>query len=253
MGIVQGLIASLKTASASYDSDAQAFFTGAGITDTTQKNAYNTLVTGIKSQGYYSKIKYLKPYLGGTASQHGYNAINTTLYESIYEGTLTHDANGVTGNGIDGGISTEYYANDFTTTNCSMGVYVRSYTPIGGLSVFMLDANSCGFYYYTLYGGTIGAVTDRILTTTGTQTGFIALNLESPTLSLYIAGTNIASGSSTAPSWNPPFIVIGNSSVGVYSNTNICFEYFADSLTSSEIIDFSTRVQTFQTALGRQV
>ena len=41
----------------SYDADSLAFFTAASITDLTQMSAVNTLVTGLKSNNLWTKIR----------------------------------------------------------------------------------------------------------------------------------------------------------------------------------------------------
>jgi len=94
MGIVQGLIGSLK-AGVAYDSDAQAYFTAASITDGTQKDAWNTFVVSAKANGYYSKLLAAYPFLGGTASSHSYNAINPATFQITWSGSLSHNSNGV--------------------------------------------------------------------------------------------------------------------------------------------------------------
>ena len=55
------------------DTDAQAFITAAGITDTTQQSAINSLVTNLKGYGIWSKMKAIYPMVGGTANAHKFN------------------------------------------------------------------------------------------------------------------------------------------------------------------------------------
>ena len=81
--------------SSSYDSDAQAFFTAAGITSTTEKDAWNTFVNSAKSSGYYSKFYFFYPFLGSDANKTKYNAINTSQYTITWTGSITHDSMGV--------------------------------------------------------------------------------------------------------------------------------------------------------------
>lgn len=93
----------------SFDSNAQAFFDAAVITDSTQRNALNQLILDWKSAGIYAKGLFAYPFLGGTAAKHKYNVFSPTDddagYRLLFTGSPTHDANGVTFNG------TSQYAN----------------------------------------------------------------------------------------------------------------------------------------------
>jgi hypothetical protein len=59
-----------------YDPDAQAFFTAAGITDTTEKDAVNTLVLGMKAEGIWTLVDAAYPFVGGTTDSTKYNLVN---------------------------------------------------------------------------------------------------------------------------------------------------------------------------------
>jgi hypothetical protein len=93
------------------DADALAFITAAAITDTTQKNAINTLVTDLKGYGIWTKMKALYPFVGGTAAQHRFNlkdprAVAGAFY-LIFNGGWTHSATGVLPNGTTGYADTQ--------------------------------------------------------------------------------------------------------------------------------------------------
>jgi hypothetical protein len=92
----------LVAPSSAYDADAQAFFTAAGITDTTQKDAVNQLVTDIKGYGLWSKITGLYPFVGGDATKHSYNLKDTSQYQLTFLGGWTHSITGALANGVNG-------------------------------------------------------------------------------------------------------------------------------------------------------
>lgn len=95
-----GIIASISVSG--FDPDAQAFITAAGITDATQQNAINQLVLDLKGYSIWTKFYFLYPFVGGDATKHSYNLKNPAAYQITWGGTVTHDANGVTGNGTTG-------------------------------------------------------------------------------------------------------------------------------------------------------
>lgn len=87
----------------SFDADAQAFFTATGITDPDLKTATNDLVLAAKAHGWWTECIAIYPYIGGTASTHKYNLKDPrdldAAYRITFNGSWTHDANGIQGDG----------------------------------------------------------------------------------------------------------------------------------------------------------
>ena len=103
MSVTSGPRLSTISGGVSYDANAQAFFTAAGITDTTQKTAVNTLVTDLKAANIWTKMKAIYPMVGGTAAQHRFNlkspgTTNADFYLDFIGGG-THSATGYLPNG----------------------------------------------------------------------------------------------------------------------------------------------------------
>ena len=65
----------------SFDSDAQSFMTSASITDSTQQTAVNYLVTDLKSNNLWTKMKAVYPMVGGNATSHSYNLKNPSQFQ----------------------------------------------------------------------------------------------------------------------------------------------------------------------------
>jgi hypothetical protein len=130
-------------APAGYDSDAQAFFTATGITNTTQKDAVNELVLDLKAASVWTKIKVLYPFVGGTATTHKYNLKNPldtdAAFRISFTGGWTHGANGATGNGSTAKGDTYFNPDAQFTDNerAYLGVYLGGtsetgeYIPVG--------------------------------------------------------------------------------------------------------------------------
>lgn len=241
---------------AGYDTDAAAYFTGAGITDSGQKDAWNTFVQGRKSYGYYSDFYVIHPYIGGDSTKHSYNAINTATAQLSYSGGLTHNSNGMTGNGTNGYATFTFsQATNFSSTNGSMGVYVRSVGGIDPASYLITNEVSSYLLYSSGYTqGDMGSGSGGSMVGAET-TGFHSLNIESTDLVYYDKnGFEMSYDvSGTPPSFGGSSVLIFNYINTYYAASNICFDYQANSLTSSEMADLITAVQTLQTSLGRQV
>lgn len=246
---------------AGYDSDAQAYFTAAGITDAGQKDAWNTFVQGRKGfggSGYYSKFYVIHPYLGGDSTKHSYNAINTATAQLLYGGGLTHDSNGMTGNGTDGyAVFTFSQATNFSSTNGSMGVYVRS---VGGVdpASYIISNDSAAYLAYNASSTIADLGNTAIGGATTETTGFHSINLNGGNIQYYdkngiSTDLNIVDNSGNTPTFGGSSVLIFNFFNIYYAASNICFDYQANSLTSSEMADLISAVQTLQTSLGRQV
>ena len=131
----------------SYDPDAQAFFnavTGGGDTLTsTEENAVNDLVVGLKADGIWSKFVALYPFVGGTASAHKWNLMNPVdtdaAFRMTFVGGWTHDAFGCTGNDLNTGGNTHYAptSQGAAGNNFHMSVYCNGGTTGGNASYDM--------------------------------------------------------------------------------------------------------------------
>ena len=119
--------------------------------------------------------------------------------------------------------------------------------PFSGVSFFIRDG----------YNG----MNDNILSptmTTSTQTGHFTLNRNNENVKkLFRSGAIIGSSSTSASNSILGPIYLGasnrNGSVAYYSTAQHRFFSASDGLTDTEALNFYTRVQTYQTALSRQV
>jgi len=254
------------------DSNAQAFVNAAVITDTTQANAVNNLVIGLKADGLWTNMTAIYPFVGGTASTHKWNLRNTATNQLTFFGGFTHNANGVTGN-----------LNAYATTNiynsATLGIYSRSSNPSGAFvgkrkanepaEGSQYDITESSLFGY-VYNGNIGqyglgaSPYNKFYNVSNGVTG--AAN----EVKVYRNGTNVVLSSealSTPPSSvneyylfaNPNTITFdenGTTRIDVYnhSDANIALALFSNTtLDATQNTNLNTRIQTFQTALSRQV
>ena len=119
------------------DASANLFFGASGLSDTTQRNAVNTLVKDLKRFGLWNKIKVFYPFVGGTADTHKLNLVNTEVYGLTFSGGWIHDSNGVKSNGTNTTADTQLNlrgAFGATSSEHNFGIYIND-NPIQSSSV----------------------------------------------------------------------------------------------------------------------
>lgn len=252
------------------DTDAQAFINAATITNSTQASAVNTLVTSLKSYGIWSKMKAIYPFVGGTATTHKFNLKNpadsNAAFRLGFYGGMTHDSNGVSFGGSNGGAYT--YFNPFTNqakNDLHLSVYARTrptrlanandinpstnYNAVGWTTL-RATSNSGGYDYFGTSDTAAG-----VASLTTTAVGFSLGSRTSSTAIKYYKNTTSASGngaSHTADFLNTEFTLNGGIH-SYYSAANYAFASIGNGLTDAEAANFYTAVQAYQTTLGRQV
>jgi len=262
-----GLLTQWTFGSLSLDADAVAFLTAAGITDTTQQAAINTLVIELKNYGIWTKMKAIYPFVGGTATSHKFNLKNPLDTDAAFilsfVGGWTHSANGATPNGTNAYANTFYNCNtQSTVSNACYATYLRT-NSITGLQVYgaFTSVNTVRMFHNLSSGGiSIVANPGGIGYTPNVSTGFFLTRRESSILNQsYKNGVSI--GTSTVstinlPAFNFYFGATNNDgSPDYYTIHQLAFGVLGGNatITDTESINFYTAVQTFQTTLGRQV
>jgi hypothetical protein len=250
------------------DPDAQAFITAAAITDPTQQAAINQLVVDLKGYSIWTKMKAVYPFVGGTASAHKFNLKNPldtdAAFRLVFSGGVTHSANGILPNGVNGYADTFLKPSTSLTLNSShLSVYSRT-TGVGGADIggaanslnpgIWILNNLSGGTSYVNSNGTGGIAT----TLYGANTNGFFINNRTISTELKFnrnaVSNTILQNSSALTTVN---ISIGALTAGVgfsfYSNRQIAIASIGSGLSDTEAANFYTAVQAFQTTLGRQV
>lgn len=249
------------------DTDALAFITAAGITDSTQKSAITQLVSDLKSANIWTKMKAIYPFVGGTAAQHRWNLKSPYPFPNdfylTFNGGDTHSVTGYKPNGTNGYANTQLIPSNIQTLNShGIGYYATENTTNLGDPIQM-GANNSGIQSLilaskntTMLGAADGT---NINGTISGGAGLFSVHRTSSTVTtIYKNSTTVASGNSGG-SLPDTFISIGNISTnGVpynigYVNSEFRFAYISDGLNSTDITNLYTAVQTFQTTLGRAI
>lgn len=250
---------------AAVDPDCTAFLTATGITDPTISGAVCTLVTSLKSQGLWTKLDAIYPFVGGTATTHMYNLRNpantNAAFRLSFVGGWTHSANGATPNGTNGYADTFYNPSTQTdSTKACFGMYSRT-TSSTGLQVYGVFTGLNNVRMFNNFSNrNIQIASIGVITYTGVNTGFFLSRRDSTTNNQsYRAGVSLgttASNTVNLPTFNFYFGATNNNGTADFFSTHqIAFGVLGatTALTNTDAVNLSTIVQTFQTTLGRQL
>lgn len=247
-----------------YDADAVSFFTATGITDRTIKDSIHLLVLGLKAAGIWTKCSAIYPFVGGTSTTHSYNLKNTAAFQITWNGTVTHDANGITPNGSTGygntglngssqGLNNNSHLSTYIRTNSSGDMAeIGCYTEPPFWMIKARESNDkifVGSYWYT----TNGFIN---VTNTDSRGMFVESRTSSSLATAYRNGSSLGTTTTTTPAIANGNVCIGQRGTafpGSFSSRNQAFASIGQGLTSTEAANYYTIVQAFQTMLGRQV
>ena len=126
---------------------AKAFIQQANITDPTQITAINYLVKELVDNNLMSKFRVIYPMIGGDATKHRYNLVDTSSYLLTFVGGWTHSANGATPNGVNAYATTGFVPSTIAENNIHFSYYSRTNSQI--LNELVMGGNSSGTFPVT--------------------------------------------------------------------------------------------------------
>lgn len=249
-----------------FDSDAQSFITAASLSDHSQKIAVNTLVLGLKAASIWSKFDALYPFVGGTAAAHAkdlkgaYNMANAA--DSSWTADVTHNANGITGNGTSGRGDTGIQLSVLGRTNSAFGYAYSRSTDItassylfGATDTYRFGINRGSATTATAHGPNDAGTSMAIAPIPNWKGHFAIRRDSSTTKTIWGAGLTASSGNDGAVGAPANAIQIlcrkYSGPYGGFSNANLAFAAFGQSLSDSEFATFTALIDAFETALGR--
>jgi hypothetical protein len=251
-----------------YDPVAASFFIRASITNSTQKAAVNTLATDLRSNSLLSLFYALYPFVGGTAASHAQNLISAS-YPITWFNTPTQDGNGVTFNG-----TTQYGSCVGLTGNsvwphaCGIGTYTRTNAGAPAANVRTMgvaDSTSTVIYLIdrsvdTNNRAIMGNVAGLMSQTAAVALGHVSAQRTSTTSAKFYddaseIGSYTTSDSSTPPSVDMYLGALNLEGTGAvsFAGVNLAAAYVSQGLTAGQVSTLTTILQTYQTALSRQV
>lgn len=255
----------LPTSAPSFDSDTQRFIDATAITDTIIQNAIDVAVVALKDNGLWSGIYAWYPFVGGSATTHKFNAKDSRDTDDAlrltFFGGITHNANGITGNGSTGYADTHF-------NMLSGGIYRESF----GMSQYIRNAGWSGYahgifdggssfsgmlrsgtdLYYFVYGDTSAVGTVATATKLLTQQRS-ASNLTT----LYRSGSSVATSTGATQAFiNETMYLLGRNTLGSalgLSTANLASTLIHKAFSGAEVATLNTIIETFETSLGRNV
>lgn len=106
------------------------FVTNTGISDATIIGAVRTLALKSDDKGIWSLTRAFYPFVGGTATTHKYNLKDPrdldAAYRIVFAGGWTHNANGITGNGVNTSADSKIANSVLGQDSLCIGVYNRT-------------------------------------------------------------------------------------------------------------------------------
>jgi hypothetical protein len=250
------------------DPDAQAFLTAADISDSTIINAINALVIDLKGYSIWTKMKAIYPYVGGNAFKHQWNLKDprdlNEAFRLRFFGGVIHNSGGIQGNAINayantflvqhtikfsGGVST-YIRNNVSQNGAAIradngsarisqilpratdnNTYIRHYSQS---SVAIANTDSRGFYATSRISDSQAVVNFKGVNTTYSHPVDVLASSFVP--AFYIMAGSTFNGGATS-----------------FGSHQIAFTTIHENMTAADLTNLYTAVQTFQTALNRQI
>jgi hypothetical protein len=258
-----------------YDSNAQAFFDAAGITNTTEKNAVNQLVLDLKSNSLWNNMFFIYPFVGGTSTTTSYNLKNTSQYQITWNGGITFSSTGVLSNGTSGygntGWNPKTYSLSFPSITSSLCLSVYSRTnntndgeeygvASGQPAIQMLAKRTNGNAIFDNYNSTNGRIQTAVTNSQGLFTSSrTAQNYFQAFRNASQVGSDLTTNQNTADittTLNYNLYVLAQNNAGSaasYSTRELAWMHAGYGLSSSQVSTLYTIVQNYQTALSRNV
>jgi hypothetical protein len=251
-----------------FDSDALAFINAVGTLTSDQATIINNLVVSLKSYSLWSKFKAIYPFIGGTASAHKFNLISPIDLDSsfrlVFMNAFTHSDNGCIPAAVNSYAKTFYtpsfnevldssHLSFYSRTNITSGSTVdigsKSNSPA---SYSWLSWHYSVGYYHALQSGNVVSGANI-----ASSLGLLANSRMINTTILRVVNSTISSiahASSTIPTL--PYFLFAYNNAGTptaYCARQCAFASFGSGLSNTDLTNLYNIVQTYQTALGRQV
>jgi hypothetical protein len=255
------------------DADAFAFIEAAGIVDPTQQSAINSLVLGLKSNSLWTKMQVIYPFIGGTAYTHKFNLKNplplNTAFQATFAGDLTHTSFGIGSGSFTGYADSNFLdTRDFTDISSSLHVSVYGTTtnnvrgrnlPFHNDRTSAFGSRGIHFQPNSDLDNRVQAYGGEMSLPAGTTLGFSVVTRTTSLLSAFYhrkpsQTVNLSNSSTFARLFVEYNIRFLSSYYGSSGQTiGLGFASIGTGLSQTDAENLYTLVQTYQTALGRQV
>jgi hypothetical protein len=233
-----------------------------GSLTTTEQNATKTLVADLKANSLWTPMKAIYPMVGASAAACAQN-LKSSSFTGTFSSGWTFASTGVTPNGTSAYMDTGLNANtNLTSGNTHTAVYLRTDTAAGAKQELgSFSAASEEFSLIVKYTGDlaypiIGGVLFPSYANTNSQGMWTINRLNTSNIQYYNRGTKVVDSAQTNGMSSRSLYVGARNNLGAadrFSDRQFAFASIGDGLSSTNMTDFYTAVQAFQTTLSRQV
>jgi hypothetical protein len=257
---------STPTPSFSFDTDALAFFSrvdiAGGTLSNTEKNAVNTLVLSMKSNGIWNSMLAIYPMVGASAAACAQN-LKSSSFTGTFSAGWTFSSTGALPNGTSAymdtsfipsanwGVSSQhisYYSRTSAAGNYDMGSYDPTSTRETGLL--------CRFTDNRMYFVLSTSFSSSSMPPNGAAY-YVATRTSNIQALYYRNNTPLVSNTQTATANNSTSITLAasNRPTGAvdFGNKECAFSSIGTGLDGTQVGNLTTAVQAFNTTLSRQV
>lgn len=254
-----------------YEPETIAFLSASGISDLTISDAVNDLILNWKANSLLSKIKMAHIYVGGTTFTFKFNLIDPRDLDVAFRLTIpnvlgwTFASTGLKGNGTTNAANTHFVpSTELSTTSGHLFFYSRTNSAQGydtGASndsgavtnTTSLICRYSGNIAYGNYGN--GSYAVNVASTDG-RGGFMVNRNDGTNTTLWKNGVKIKTVAEAVTLTNRPlslFAINAGGTNNFFSDKECAFSSSGDGFTDAEALIYYNSIQTFQTALSRQV
>ena len=252
----------LSGGGSAYDSDAQAFFTvNSTLTDTAQKNAINQFYIDLKSYILFTKLHSFQFRFLGNATRNSYNGKNPATFQHSYSSGWTFGSTGATPNGTSAYIDSNYnFKTSSSINSSSFGVYFRTNNTSGtqiygalGLGNLLIQNNlSNGNFVHGDVGTNVNSYT------ASPTTRLLISSRESSSIhKIYRDGTLLNTNNGVITDYPNVNFYFGarnnNGTPTFYTLLEEAFSFQGDALSSTEVANLTTSVNSLMITLGINV
>jgi hypothetical protein len=248
-----------------YDRDAVNFINALGTARSyltlAQQSSISTLVSSLKSANLWDKFQVMYPFIGGTATSHGFNLKDPRQVSDAYYMTFnagTHNALGYAASSGQRGTTNFNPLRNLTNVSSShISLYIPVLTTGDGydLGDSPFNANYFGFAIRGPYNEiSYGAGGVRLTMARNSVYGYLVGTRNQSNIQLnYYTGSQIISSSTTNTTYGlqDNTLFLGSNDYFVTTRT-YSFLTIGSGLTNAESIQLNNIIQTYQAALGRQ-
>jgi hypothetical protein len=243
-----------------FDPDAQAFITAAGITGVTQQEGLNNYVLALKSSGVWDRLDAIYPMCpidGSIATQDSskYNLKDPrdldAAFRITWNNSLTVTVNGVQGNGTNQRGDTHYNVN----TNAILNDHCLGF--VGNIGGNNMGASIAGNNPYNsfLSSSYWGVNSSYVNIASSFSNGFVLQQRTASNAMAIYDDSSTPSATSTLASSSTPnlnYFILARNLNGTpsgFSNTLYNHFFFGKSLTTQQISDFISAINTFNSTV----